>query len=118
MIFSGQFTSTWKASEVRQNKFVFIGRNLPKEKIEAEFEQLYVKSLRFELGAPILAFVGGYKPGTVIAQWDETNAYRLKLADGREVWAPIDEDDFVKDGSKKKSRRGSGSRAGGGEVAE
>jgi hypothetical protein len=34
--------------------------------------------------------------GTVLKHWDQGRAYRLKLADGKEVWAPIDSDLFIK----------------------
>ena len=51
MLFQGNFTSKWKAKEKRQNKFVFIGRNLPIARLEAEFKDLYVKELRFPVGA-------------------------------------------------------------------
>ena len=57
------------------------------------------KPLRFEVGTKILARVTkGWTQGTVIAQWDGGNAYRVKLSDdkGTEVWAPIDDDICIK----------------------
>ena len=96
MLFQGSFTSKWKAGEKRQNKFVFIGRNLPIARLEAEFQGLYAKELRFPVGTAVLASVGKFKAATVIKHWDEGNAYRLRLGNGEEVWAPVDEDDFVK----------------------
>jgi hypothetical protein len=97
MLFQGNFTSKWKATEKRQNKFVFIGRNLPIARLESEFNELYAKTLRFPVGSSVLACVGPFKAATVLKHWDEGNAYRLKLTSGDEVWAPIDEDDFIKD---------------------
>ncbi len=106
MLFDGRYASKWEAAEKRENKFVFIGRNLPVERLKAEFEQLYAKELRFPVGTKVLAaYAGGYKPAHVIKHWDEGNAYRLKLENtpkrsrdgsGGEVWAPMDEDGYVK----------------------
>lgn len=105
MLFNGRPDVAWKAGEKRENKFVFIGRNLPVERLKAEFEMLYAKELRFPVGTKVLCMVGEYTPAHVIAHWDEGNAYRLKLehapkrakgGGGGEVWAPIDEDDYVK----------------------
>jgi len=50
MLFQGSFTTKCKAAEKRQNKFVFIGRNLPKERLEKEFADLYAKKPRFPVG--------------------------------------------------------------------
>ena len=102
MLYDGRFSNEWEEGEKRENKFVFIGRNLPVERLKAEFDQLYAKELRFPVGTKVLAFVGGqYQPAHVIAHWDFANPYRLKLEDapedgGDEVWGPIDEDAFVK----------------------
>ena len=98
MLFSGNLMGAWKKGEKRQNKFVFIGRNLPKERIEAEFAELYAKPLRFEVGAKVLAKKNTFVPATVLKHWDECNAYRLELDNGGgQVWAPIDEDDYIRD---------------------
>ena len=107
MLFSGRYSSEWKAEEKRENKFVFIGRNLPVERLKAEFETLYAKELRFPVGTKVLANVGKFVPARVIKHWDGGNAYRLKLEnapkrpraakdDDGEVWGPIDEDEYVK----------------------
>ena len=98
MLFQGNFTSKWKADEKRTNRFVFIGRDLPIARLEAEFKGLYAKELRFPVGATVQANVGTFKAATVIKHWDEGNAYLLRLANGDEVWAPVDEDTFVKEG--------------------
>ena len=104
MLFQGNFTSKWKAKEKRQNKFVFIGRNLPIARLEAEFKDLYVKELRFPVGAAVRANVGKFKAATVVKHWDEGNAYRLRLSNGEEVWAPVDEDEFIKQDGGKRER--------------
>ena len=102
MLFQGRFTNEWRAGEKRENKFVFIGRNLPTERLQTEFDQLYARGeLRFPVGTRVLANVGEFVPATVIKHWDEGYAYRLQLdtpknADGDdEVWG-LDEDDYVK----------------------
>ncbi len=98
MLFNGKFTNKWRVDETRQNKFVFIGRNLPVERLEAEFKGLFApETLRFPIGSKVLAKVKGYQPATVIAHWDQGNPYRLRLTKNLdEVWAPIDEDDYIR----------------------
>ena len=107
MLFSGRYSNEW-AEAKRENKFVFIGRNLPVERLKTEFEKLYAKELRFPVGTKVLANVGKFEPAHVIKHWDEGNAYRLKLEkapkrlrasgkdDDGEVWSPIDEDVYIK----------------------
>jgi hypothetical protein len=46
--------------------------------------------LRFKVGDKVLANIGSYSPGTVIAIWDSNNPYRIKLDTGTEVWGPKD----------------------------
>ena len=41
-------------------------------------------------------FPDAYDKGTIIAQWDEGNPYRIKLDSGTEVWGPDDEDTYVR----------------------
>jgi hypothetical protein len=115
MLFQGTYTNEWAAEEKRGNKFVFIGRNLPVERLQAEFNKIYAGELRFPVGAMVLANVGKYVPARVVKHWDEGNPYRLKLEladdggkkkrkrsrssapkNGDEVWGMIDEDDYVK----------------------
>jgi len=101
MLFQGRYTNNWKASEKRENKFVFIGRNLPVERLQTEFDKLYAKDLRFPVGTRVLANVGSYVPAVVIKHWDDGHAYRLKLdkapkGGDDEVWGMIDEDQYVK----------------------
>lgn len=96
MMFTGTFTTSWEGNEVRRNNFVFIGRNLPVDYIKSSFHSCEAKPLRFQVGARILANVGSFKPGVVLKQWDEGNAYRVRLDGDTEVWAPIDDDKFIK----------------------
>jgi hypothetical protein len=55
---------------------------------------------RFRVGDIVLASVGGgvYKQGTIIKLEDAGKPYRIKLKDeiGTEVWAPADDDTYVK----------------------
>lgn len=96
MMFTGTFTTSWEGNEVRRNNFVFIGRNLPVDYIKSSFHSCEAKPLRFQVGARILANVGSFKPGVVLKQWDEGNAYRVRLDGDTEVWAPIDNDKYIK----------------------
>ena len=56
-------------------------------------------NLRFDVGTRVEANMGKeYRPGTVIAQWDTGNAYRVRL-DGigrNDIWAPVDDDRWVR----------------------
>ena len=57
--------------------------------------------LRFKVGDAIKAQTeDGWIQGKVLKHWDEGNAYRVKLQDKdtTEVWAPIDEDDYIRKG--------------------
>ena len=56
------------------------------------------KQLRFGIGAKVMANVGEFTPGIILAQWDEGNAYRIELLDDAKtnVWAPVDHDTFVR----------------------
>ena len=96
MLFQGQFSTKWRKGEKRENKFVFIGRNIPKERLEAEFAQTYAPAeLRFAVGKQVFANVGEFKSGHVIKHWDDGNAYRVHVEGHGDVWAPIDDDEFI-----------------------
>jgi G3E family GTPase len=96
MLFTGEFQGKWKKDEVRESRMVFIGRNLDIEFLRVGFEACRVGKLRFEVGAIVEANCGKFKRGKVLAQWDDGNAYRVKLDDGDEVWAPVDVDGYVR----------------------
>ncbi|EOD15846.1 hypothetical protein EMIHUDRAFT_456427 [Emiliania huxleyi CCMP1516] len=107
MLFSGGFINAkWGPNETRENRFVFIGKDLDKEGLLKGFKECQCsEQLRFKIGDKVRARVGkdmaeadGYCPGVVIKTWDQGNAYRIQLQDSKKtnVWGPIDEDDFVK----------------------
>jgi G3E family GTPase len=96
MLFDGNFTTLWKPEEKRINRFVFIGRNLPTDRLEREFSLCKAKPLRFDIGTRVLANVGGFKQGTVTAHWDAGNAYRIDVDGLGEVFSRIDDDRMIK----------------------
>jgi G3E family GTPase len=100
MLFGATMEGTWKPGEVRESRFVFIGRNLDRGFLKSTFESLRVtKKLRFAVGDAVEANVGVWAKGVVIAQWDDGNAYRIRVETDRsttEVWAPVDVDAYVR----------------------
>lgn len=97
MLFTGSFEGKWKKDEKRESRFVFIGKNLDAEFLKYGFEACVVtKQLRFKVGDAVKANVGSFKKGKVVQQWDDGNAYRIKLDDGTEVWAPVDVDNYIR----------------------
>ena len=104
MLYEGSFVDVvWKSTESRECRMVFIGRNLDSKLLKAGFESCRVtEQLRFKIGTKVLANVGDYTKGVVIAHWDEGNAYRIRLDRsairplGGEVWAPLDIDEYIK----------------------
>jgi len=99
MIFSGGFSkdTEWKDDEVRECRFVFIGRKLDKAALIKGFEDCKAEeTLRFKVGDKVQANVGKWADGVILKQWDEGNPYRIELSDGTNVWGPIDEDAFVR----------------------
>jgi G3E family GTPase len=96
MLFGGDFQGEWDPKEKRKSMFCFIGRNLKRMNLEEGFRACIAKPLRFAVGAKVKARVSsGYMEGTVLKQWDEGNAYRIRLRNGTEVWGPHDDDNFV-----------------------
>merc|ERR1712032_1259494 len=104
MLFSGGFSDTrWAADEKRETCFVFIGRDLDKQKLTDGFKDCRCsEEVRFKVGEKILAKVGkgvdGYFPGVVVKIWDEGNPYRIQLLDEEKtnIWGPIDDNAYVK----------------------
>ena len=108
MLFSGGFVdAVWGPEEKRENRFVFIGKDLDKKALMDGFMACQCsQELRFKLGDMVKAKVGGkkatdaegYHPGKIIKLWDQGNAYRIELQDEAKtnVWGPVDEDKFVK----------------------
>jgi len=102
MLFSGEFAAEWGDAE-RKSVFCFIGRDLEKMGVKKGFEACIASPLRWGLGHQVECRVdGGYTPGEIIKLWDNGNAYRIRLKDGMEVWAPIDEDVFIRARKRRK----------------
>jgi len=99
MLFSGDFQGEWKSDEPRQSRFVFIGKNLDKKFLMEAFEScLVTRELRFKVGDTVEVNVRGFKKGTVIALWDDGNAYRVQLTKKKaEIWVPVDIDVYVRE---------------------
>lgn len=98
MLLNGQFDPRfkWKPKELRECRLVFIGRNLDREFLEKGVMNCKVADLRFKIGDNVEANCDGWTKGRVIALWDEGNPYRVRLDDGEECWAPVDEDTFIR----------------------
>jgi len=96
MLYGGDFAAPWGNQE-RKSVFCFIGKNIDQMKIKEGFERCIAPKLRWKVGHRVRACVQtGFEPGTVIKVWDDGNAYRIRLDDGVEVWAPDDDDKYVR----------------------
>jgi len=109
MLFSGGFVEAeWGKDETRENRFVFIGRDIDKKLLLDGFMDCQCsETLRFKVGDTVKARVGksnkaadadGYCEGVVLKTWDDGNCYRIELQDSAKtnVFGPIDNDSFVK----------------------
>lgn len=104
MLFSGAFEGSWKKDELHESRFVFIGKNLDKEFLQAGFDACRVtKELRFPVNTLVEVNVGEWKLGKVLKHWDEGNAYRVEVQDRKKnnVWAPVDVDGYIRPIQKK-----------------
>jgi G3E family GTPase len=104
MLFSGAFEGSWKKDELHESRFVFIGKNLDKEFLQAGFDACRVtKELRFPVDTLVEVNVGEWKLGKVLKHWDEGNAYRVEVQDRKKnnVWAPVDVDGYIRPIQKK-----------------
>lgn len=99
-LFNGRFAESWGPDEVRETRFVFIGKNLDKEALTEGFlDCRATKHLRFQVGDKVLALTGdeGFQPGTIVQLWDQGNPYKIELdGSGRIIWAPVDEPGLVR----------------------
>jgi hypothetical protein len=101
MLFAGNFSDQeWKKDEVRECRFVFIGKDMDRQRLIDDFMSCKCsEELRFKVGQKVSCNVDGgpFWKGTVIACWDEGNPYRIELDDGKKtnIWAPMDEDTFI-----------------------
>mmetsp|Transcript_4325 Transcript_4325/g.7594 ORF Transcript_4325/g.7594 Transcript_4325/m.7594 type:complete len:412 (-) Transcript_4325:311-1546(-) len=102
MLKNQNFTTPWKNGEKRENRIIFIGRGMEqrREELTQGFMACLAQPLRFNVGTKVKAKMGDgdddYEDGTIIKQWDDCMAYRIKLQSGATVHAPLDEDDYVK----------------------
>eukprot|EP01083_Nonionella_stella_P089553 249900_1 len=95
--FSSTFQGHWKEDEARESTFVFIGKDLDTEHLKKGFMACrQTDELRFPVGTKVEANIGTYTKGTIIKQWEEGNAYRIKLDNNNEIWAPVDIDEYVR----------------------
>jgi len=100
MLFTAGFgNQRWGRGEVRECRFVFIGRNLDKEALIEGVQQCkVVEELRFKVGDIVEANRGEYERGRVVRLWDEGNPYRIELFDEERthIWGPQDDDRWVR----------------------
>ena len=103
MLFGGNFTEDiglWKDGEIRECRFVFIGRDLDHQALQDGLMDCMAEDLRFNVGDTIYAKIGlsEFTEGKVLKCWDQGNPYRVEIQneDKSNVWVPIDNDDFVR----------------------
>eukprot|EP00747_Dinoflagellata_sp_TGD_P064187 gnl/TRDRNA2_/TRDRNA2_153782_c2_seq2.p1 gnl/TRDRNA2_/TRDRNA2_153782_c2~~gnl/TRDRNA2_/TRDRNA2_153782_c2_seq2.p1 ORF type:complete len:448 (+),score=130.59 gnl/TRDRNA2_/TRDRNA2_153782_c2_seq2:66-1346(+) len=125
MIYSGNFDAPWGPDEKRENKLVFIGKNLDKAELKERFSQCMLtpekvaqkqqliiealKMLRFKVGDKVECQTGkgNWSKGEIVAllyrQEGITTAlgrgvapYQIKLDDGRLIFAPVDDDRCIR----------------------
>ena len=103
MLFSGDFQENiglWKEDEVRECRFVFIGRNLDHEALQEGLQACVAEDLRFKVGDTVYANIGQFSKGRILKCWDQGNPYRVEIqnAERSNVWVPIDNDNYVRKG--------------------
>jgi len=102
MLFNGGFQQShkWKEGELRECRFVFIGRNLDKADLEKKFMECRVTSEpRFAVGDLVEVVADtpeGWASGKVLKVWDQGNPYRVELENGNQVFTPDDADDLIR----------------------
>ncbi len=100
MLFGGDFSheiGLWKDGEDRECRFVFIGRDLDHEELEAGLLECKAEDLRFEVGDIVYANIGEFTKGKILKCWDQGNPYRVEIQNDERtnVWVPIDNDNYV-----------------------
>ena len=121
MIFNGNFDEPWQADETRESRFVFIGKNLDHDALKRGFEKCVhtpdlekrkLASLRFDLGDPVECNTSdGWVAGVVAGRMYRDDfmppgmvaPYQIELHNGTMIWAPEDDDDFIRAGKKAKT---------------
>ncbi|MEC8780218.1 MAG: GTP-binding protein [Candidatus Thermoplasmatota archaeon] len=101
MLFGGDFSreiGLWKDNEVRECRFVFIGRDLDHEALKQGLMDCRAEELRFNVGDTVYANIGTFAEGRILKIWDEGNPYRVEIQNDEKsnVWVPIDNDDYVR----------------------
>ena len=100
MLFGGDFSheiGLWKDGDDRECRFVFIGRDLDHEELEAGLLECKAEELRFEVGDIVYANIGEFTKGKILKCWDQGNPYRVEIQNDERtnVWVPIDNDNYV-----------------------
>ena len=99
MLFGGDYSEDfiWKDGEKRECRFVFIGRDLNHEDLQAGLMECKAEKLRFKEGDIVLANIGEFTEGKILKCWDQGNPYRVEIQNQERtnVWVPIDNDQFV-----------------------
>jgi len=106
MVRNQSFTREWKADETRENRIIFIGRGMQQRRRELTdgFMDCVAKPLRFPVGSKAQANLGQimgygidkYVEVTIVKHWDNCKPYRIRLDDGDEGWADVDDDSIIK----------------------
>lgn len=101
MLFGGDFSDDflWKEGEKRECRFVFIGRNLDHDALQAGLMDCKAEKLRFRVGDRVYANIGEFTEGKILKCWDQGNPYRVEIQNEEKtnVWVPVDNDNYVID---------------------
>ena len=100
MLFGGDFSheiGLWKDGDDRECRFVFIGRDLDHQELEAGLLDCKAEELRFGVGDIVYANIGEFTKGKILKCWDQGNPYRVEIQNDERtnVWVPIDNDNYV-----------------------
>ena len=108
MLFGASLGEKWGPKETKENRFVFIGRNLDHKELTENFEAcLVTKPLRFPVGTEVRCQMGlgKWELGTITAQWYEGNPYQISLKKGgKKIFAPMDDDVCIRAACTTKTR--------------
>ena len=100
MLFGGDFSNEiglWKDGDDRECRFVFIGRDLDHQELEAGLLECKAEELRFGVGDIVYANIGEFTKGKILKCWDQGNPYLVEIKNDERtnVWVPIDNDNYV-----------------------
>ena len=100
MLFGGDFSreiGLWKDGDDRECRFVFIGRDLDHQELEAGLLECKAEELRFGVGDIVYANIGEFTKGKILKCRDQGNPYRVEIQNDERtnVWVPIDNDNYV-----------------------